>query len=113
MDLKSLMAGMAVVIDDAIENAVTEGDGQQRDKDLIVGIVERIEQQWTLPFYKAKRMPPKQLWSNLLQGASFILLDWQLWPTGAPELEREGIRENIRFLGESKGLFRPSLHFHK
>ena len=55
MDTKALMSGIAVVIDDRITNGVTPvGDGA----DPIVGIVERLETEWKLPFYRTNRMPP-------------------------------------------------------
>ena len=111
MELESLMSGIAVVIDDQIENTATEGDDEERKDDLIVRIVEQIGQQWTLPFYKASKMPPKGTRPNLLQAASFILLDWQLWPSNASLLEEEGIKENIQFLEEAKDYFVPVFIF--
>ena len=111
MELKSLMSGIAVVIDDAIENAATDEDSKNEIRDPIVGIVKRIGQEWKLPFYTANKMPPKEIWPNLLQAASFILLDWRLWRGGAAELERAGIEENIQFLYEAKDHFVPVFIF--
>ena len=105
MELKSLMSGIAVVIDDKIEDG---GDGTE---DRIVKIVEQVEQEWDLPFYKAKEMPPEKTWPNLLQAASFVLLDWELWPRGASELERTGVKKNIQFLKKAKDYFVPVFIF--
>ena len=108
MELKSLMSGIAVVIDDKLENATTGEDG---NRDLIVEIVKQLEQEWNLPFYKTNKMPPKEAWPNLLQAASFILLDWQLWPSGASQLEEAGINKNIQFLKKAKDYFVPVFIF--
>ena len=107
MELKSLMSGIAVVIDNALQNAVTDEDSKDEDRDLIVKIVERISQEWSLPFYMTNKMPPEEIWPNLLQAASFILLDWKLWKTGADELEKAGVKENIQFLDQAKDYFVP------
>ena len=111
MDLKSLLSGIAVVIDDAIEDSTTDEDGAARNPDPIVQIVKRIGQEWDLPFYKVNEMPPERTWPNLLQAASFILLDWRLWPHGASQLEQAGIKKNIRFLEQAKDYFVPVFIF--
>ena len=111
MDLKSLLSGIAVVIDDAIEDGTTDEDGAARNPDPIVQIVKRIGQEWDLPFYKVNEMPPEGTWPNLLQAASFILLDWRLWPRGASQLEQAGIKKNIRFLEQAKDYFVPVFIF--
>ena len=111
MELKNLMSGIAVVIDDAIENATTDEYGKNGTGDLIVKIVERVEQEWNLPFYKANKMPQKETWPNLLLAASFIMLDWKLWPSGASQLEQAGIEKNIRFLEQAKNHFVPVFIF--
>ena len=111
MELKNLMSGIAVVIDDAIENAATNKDARDGNGDPIVQIVERIGQEWNLPFYKVNKMPPEETWSNLLQAASFILLDWRLWPSGASQLEQAGVEKNIRFLDQAKDYFVPVFIF--
>ena len=109
MDLKNLMSGIAVVIDDAIENTVNDDDNDNAD--LIVSIVERIEQEWNLPFYKTNEMPPEHTWPNLLQAASFILLDWRLWPRDVSQLKQAGVEKNIRFLEQAKNYFVPVFIF--
>ena len=112
MDLKDLMSGIAVVIDDKIDNAdAVAANGDVEGDDPIIEIVNRFEREWNLPFYKTARMPPRNTWSNLLQSASFILLDWKLWSNGASQLEREGIKENIRFLKQAKNYFVPVFIF--
>ena len=108
MDLKSLMSGIAVVIDDAIENSPGDGDGEE---DSIGRIVELIQGEWDVPFLTAKKLPPEETWPNLLRAASFVLLDWQLWQSGASELAEAGIRENVKFLEEAKKCFVPVFIF--
>ena len=58
-----------------------------------------------------KRDAPEETWSNLLQAASFILLDWQLWKRGASELEKAGIQKNVNFLTRAKDYFVPVFIF--
>ena len=111
MELKSLMSGIAVVIDDKIEGVATEEDSENGTEDLIVEIVKQVEREWNLPFYKAKEMPSEKTWPNLLQAASFILLDWELWPLGASELERDGVEKNIQFIKKAKDYFVPVFIF--
>ena len=105
MDLKDLLSGIAVVIDDKIE------DDQDENEDLIFKIVEQLERKRKVPFCKVKEMPPEDTWPNLLQAASFILLDWKLWPTAASQLERAGIKKNIEFIEQAKDYFVPVLIF--
>ena len=111
MELKSLMSGIAIVIDDKLENTFMNGKDEDGNGDKIIEIVERIEQEWCLPFFKSNEMPSERIWDNLLQAASFILLDWQLWPTGASHLEKAGIAENVRFLERAKRYFVPVFIF--
>ena len=104
MDLKSLMSGIAVVIDDALSKS--NGDTSNR----IFKIMEQIEKEWKIPLYKTDQIPSRGVCQNLLQSASFILLDWKLWPN-AGELEREGIKENLNFLQIAKKSFVPVFIF--
>lgn len=105
MELKDLLSGIAVVIDDKIE------EDRDKDPDRILEIVNQLEQEWNLPFYKEIKIPPKGTWPNLLQAASFILLDWKLWPTATSEQERDGIKKNIEFIKQAKDYFVPVLIF--
>ena len=111
MELNSLMSGIAVVIDDALEKVTTDEESTDGNEDLIFQIVERLKQEWNLPFYESQEMPPEKTWANLMQAASFILLDWRLWPTGTTELEEEGIRKNVKFLEQAKKYFVPVFIF--
>ena len=104
-EIKKLMSGIAVVIDDAFKE---DGEG---NSDKIVQIVEDIENEWEIPFYKADKIPLDSICYNLLQSAGFILLDWKLWPSGAPELEKIGIESNINFLEKVKDYFVPVFIF--
>ena len=103
MDTKDLMSGIAVVIDDALYDGDTERamDGVP-DGDLIRQIVEWFERVWELPFVKSSSLPDASQWKNLLRAASFVLLDWRLWPRGAEELERRTIEEIVQFLLAAK-----------
>ena len=85
--------GIAVVIDDKIMKGEVPLDVDDEPEDLIVQIVERIAGQWNLAFYSTDKMPDATMWPSLLRSASFVMLDWRLWPRGAGELEREGIRD--------------------
>ena len=111
MDLEYLMSGIGVVIDDKIEDTALDGDDNNGNADPIIQIVKRIEQEWNLPFYKIDGMPQQEVWSNLLQAASFIVLDWKLWPSGASHLEKAGIKKNIQFLEQAKDYFVPVFIF--
>lgn len=111
MDLRKLLSGIAVVIDDALDPFGASQGGKRGRGDLIVEIVERLEREWDIPFFKTPRLPPDSHWPGLLQSASFILLDWKLWPGGASELERHGIKANNRFLKEAKRHFVPVFVF--
>ena len=108
MELNSLMKGIGVAIDDALESSGMDEDGSG---DLIFKILRQLEGEWNLPFYESKELPPEGSWPNLLQAASFILLDWKLWPSGASQLEEEGIRKNIQFLEEARDHFVPVFIF--
>ncbi len=105
MNLKILMSGIAVVIDDEFR----EPDKKKEDK--IFRIVENIEDEWEMPFYKTHEIPPDGYSDSLLRSASFVLLDWKLWRSGSAELERDGIKKNIRFLEKAKEYFIPVFIF--
>ena len=111
MDLKELMTGIAVVIDDAFDGAGAGRGEEGDDGDPIFRIVRQLEAEWNLPFYKANAMPPENTWPGLLQSASFILLDWRLWPPGAEQLEQAGIESNVRFLERARDYFVPVFIF--
>ena len=106
MNVKNLMSGIAVVIDDAYGET-----GLANENDKIFELVKRIENEWKIPFYKTHEIPSDEIVNNLLQSASFILLDWKLWPSGATDLERDGIENNINFLKQSKDYFVPVFIF--
>lgn len=98
MDVKELMSGIAVVIDDKVyggSDTVPEADFES---DLIKRIVHWFEQKWQVPFVKARKLPHKKQWPNLLQGTSFVLLDWKLWGDGGDILKKSMIQEIKDFL---------------
>lgn len=107
MDIKSLMSGIAVVIDDEFEE---KGTGK-KSKDRIFQIVKDIEDEWEIPFYRAHEIPSDNISNSLLQSASFILLDWKLWPSGTQKLEQEGINKNLKFLEKAREYFVPVFIF--
>ena len=113
MDLKGLMSGIAVVIDDALDQDTAFSDNGGPSGDQIVEIVALFEQKWSTPFYKANHMPPDDMWPNLLEFASFVLLDWKLWPNGAgaSELEKHGIEKHLSFLRQAHAFSVPVFIF--
>lgn len=111
MDLKKLLSGIAVVIDDAFTDASTDEDDGYEKTDGIFKIVDGIENEWDLPFYKSSKIPLKKTWPNLLQTASFVLLDWKLWKSGSDTLEEDGTKKNIEFLEQAKNYLVPVFIF--
>ena len=111
MDVRKLLSGIAVVIDDQLDPAGARRDADNGGYDPIFEIVERMEREWGLPFYKSDQLPPEDHWPGLLQSASFILLDWKLWPHDASQLEQAGVEANNRFLGAAKRHFVPVFVF--
>lgn len=112
METKELMSGIAVVIDDAL--GCEPGIGADEiEYDPIGQIVDWFERKWKLPFVKGTSLPRESVWPSLLQAASFVLLDWQLWPRGAAELEHRTIMEIIEFLRIAKRSLVPVFIFTK
>ena len=105
MNLKTLMSGIAVVIDDEF------GKPEEVSEDRIFEIVDNIEDEWEMPFYRTHEIPPGGYSDNLLRSASFILLDWKLWQSGSSQLEKYGIEKNIAFLQKAKAYFIPVFIF--
>ncbi len=103
MGIKSLMSGIAVVVDDELNK------GRKNDK--IFKIVKKIEREWRIPFYKTHKIPPASTCDNLLRSASFVLLDWQLWRGESSQLAERGIERNIKFLEKAKDFFVPVFIF--
>lgn len=111
IDLKSLMSGIAVVIDDALSPTPFASDEDDRNVDRIADIMRLFKEEWGTPFYQSSEMPPDDTWANLLESASFILLDWKLWPGGSSQLEEDGINANLRFLEKAKAYSVPVFIF--
>ena len=109
MNLKELMSGMAVVIDDALDLDVRGEDDDHVDD--ISDIVALFETEWCTPFYRSSQMPPVEVWDNLFTSASFVLLDWKLWRGTGRERERHGIKKNLAFLARAKDYSVPVLIF--
>ncbi len=105
MDPKRLMSGIAVVVDDAYS------ESKENKNDKIFQIVEKIEKEWKIPCYTINRIPTDNVCSNLLQSASFVLLDWNLGYGNASELKREGIEDNIKLLEKARDSFVPVFIF--
>ena len=102
MDVSKLLSGIGVVIDDAY------GNGRE---DPIREIVRTIEDEFDIPCYKTDSIPIENTCKNLLASASFILLDWKLWPDNAPLLEKEGTKANVAFLKKAREYFVPVFIF--
>ena len=111
MDLRDLLSGIAVVIDDAFSDTATDHDEGHEKTDGIFKIVDGIECEWKLPSYRSFNLPKEDTWDSLLKAASFVLLDWKLWPTGATELEDATISRHIRFLERAKNHIVPVFIF--
>ena len=111
MNLRDLMSGIGVVIDDAFERPAGGQEDNEAFADPILQIVEQIEQEWSLRCLTVGRLPREETWPGLLEAASFVLLDWRLWPIGSDELERAGIASNIRFLEQAKDRLVPVFIF--
>ena len=111
MELKDLMSGIGVVIDDNVSSADRDRGDPKTHGDPIDEIVEQIEDEWELACYTTSKMPADGTWPGLLRSASFILLDWKLWPSGSSELEKVGIHRHIQFLRAAKDYFVPVLIF--
>lgn len=106
-NLEKFLSGIAVVIDEKINEVTGDIDDSELSPDPISKVIERIENDWHLPFYRSAEMPDEDTWPHLLKAASFIILDWKLWPTGSSQLERIGIEKHIEFLREAKNNFVP------
>ncbi len=109
MDLKDLMSGMGIVIDDALDPELSITETSTHDR--ITEIVEQFKAEWGTPFYQASQMPREVVWNSLLESASFVLLDWKLWHGGGEELEADGIRMNLEFLGRAREFSVPVFIF--
>ena len=105
MGIKNLMSGIAVVIDDALNKE------RKNSGDNIFEIVKKIERECKIPFYKTHKIPPAGTCNNLLQSASFVLLDWKLWRGEGSQLAERGIERNIKFLEKAKDFFMPVFIF--
>ena len=113
MDIKELMSGSAVVIDDAFSRETdATGDAFSRETDAtgdasggeerIWQIVNWFETEWCMPFVKRASLPQATLWPNLLRAASFVLLDWKLWGAGGETLKLSAIEEIKGFLTSAR-----------
>ena len=97
MDIKELMSGIAVVIDDALDHTSLDGEGDQIDQ-----IVKWFEKEWELPFVRMTNLPRREIRPNLLQSASFVLLDWRLWGGGGDMLREDVVNEILEFLKSAR-----------
>ena len=111
MDLKDLMSGIAVVIDDALDQKSASKENRELPEDRISDIVNLFQQEWNIPFYRASTMPSDDIWANLLEFSSFVLLDWKLWPKGASNLEDYFVEKHLRFLQQAKACSVPVFIF--
>lgn len=103
MDIKKLLSGIAVVIDDKLDN--------EENDDLIVEIVDKIKKQ-DIPLYTDTKIPFDTTCDSLLQSATFVLLDWNLEGSEDTKLlgdtlQTANIEKNIKFLNKAKSHFTP------
>lgn len=104
MDIKELFKGVAVVIDDKVNN--TKGD------DLILKIISTIEEE-KIPILKYDNIPEDDIIANFYN-VSFILLDWELFekPEGAYFDDQPFIDAIIEFIKKLKAIsFTPIFIF--
>ena len=94
MDIKELFKGVAVVIDDKIND--TESD------DLILKIVEKLEEE-NIPLLKYDDIPEDSV-INHFKNINFVLLDWELFekPEGEYFDEKPFIENVINFIKKLK-----------
>ena len=105
MEFSDLLSGIAVVIDNEVNASPAIGD-------RITEIVERFERDLHLPVYKSDIMPQQETWHSLLQSASFVVLDWQLWDDMAgSQIEKQGIKDNRQFVETARDYFVPVFIF--
>ena len=110
-NLEDFLPGIAVVIDEKINEEIDITDSTVLPMDPISKVIERIEDEWHLPFYRSDKMPREETWPHLLKAASFVILDWKLWPSGADQLRRKIIEVHIEFLRSAKNYFVPVIIF--
>ena len=112
METKDLLAGIAVVIDDALGDSAEEEAESMEGPDRIGEIVDWFENEWDLPFVKSATMPERSVWSKLLDSASFVLLDWKLWADDIGEEEKQrNIAESIDFVRSARDRLVPVFIF--
>ena len=90
MDIKELFKGVAVVIDDKIND--------KESGDLILNIIEKLEKE-NIPLLKYNDIPDENIISDF-NNVSFILLDWELFekPEGRYFDEKPFIDNVINFI---------------
>ena len=92
-ELKELISGIGIVIDDKIFDA---------GEDQIKKIIEKLEEEH-ISFVKYTKLPIEEQRGNLY-GASFVILDWELWSgeevgaPGATTMKEHAKEENAEFI---------------
>ena len=93
MDIKKLLSGIAIIIDDKIK--------KEDSKDLILKIRDQLKRNH-IPILEYEDLPDDSEICNF-KNISFILLDWYLFETLEPGItidETQFIKKNIEFLKE-------------
>ncbi|MCY4148426.1 MAG: hypothetical protein OXD44_10495 [Gammaproteobacteria bacterium] len=109
-ELRDLLSGIGVVIDEKIHAENDDSSGANTEPDSIQQVIRQLEEEWELPFCRLTKHPDKKAWPQLFKGASFIILDWKLWDekVGAgSRVEQDIITTHIEFLKEAKYYFIP------
>lgn len=95
MDIKELFSGVAVIIDDKIND--------EKGDDKILQIREKLKSE-QIPFIEYEDIPSSEIISNF-NNVSFVLLDWELFDKPEPGMkidEEIFIKNNIDFIKNIK-----------
>jgi hypothetical protein len=90
MDIKKILSGIAVIIDDNIND--------EESGDLIIKIKEKLVAN-NIPFVEYNDIPDNKSVSNF-NNVNFVLLDWQLFDSAlaGTQTEFDAIKRNIKFI---------------
>ena len=105
------MTGTAVVIDDELACGTWSAESAGESDDRINLIVDWFERNWNVSFVKALDIPDRSRWESLLKNVSFVLLDWNLWRSGAESARRTKINEIVKFLQKAQTKLVPVFIF--
>ena len=102
MGIKRLLSGIAVVIDDQLDQ-----NPPQEVNDIVNYVVNWFEENWKIQFVKKKNPPDEDTSSKLLSFVSFVLLDWNFWSLQGEHRKEDVIQDIIAFLKCAKKYLVP------